>query len=207
MARSRWVRAARAGWAALIALACLLGTACGNDPPEGSEKVAEPSAIGDCLRPDPDHDGGFLQADCGGGRATVEIVDIVEGTGTGPRCPAGTDVVADAAAGPVSGGRIEGPEAVWCLRNLDEPHPGDAGMGGGELVVGDCFVVAGEGAADVTEVPCAGGAQEAQYRLLASASRTEDCPADGSEPIELAEPRLLVLCGEPLGDEEDPAPG
>lgn len=48
-----------------LALACLLGAAaCGDDPPVGSEKVEVASAVGDCLRPDPAREGGYLQADC-----------------------------------------------------------------------------------------------------------------------------------------------
>lgn len=187
-----------------LALACLLApAACGDDPPPGSEKVEVASAVGDCLRPDPAREGGYLQAGCEAG-ATVEITDIVERTGSGPYCPAGTDVVADGAEGPLSGGRIDGPASVWCLRNLAPPHPGDPGMGGGELVAEDCFALGepgGGGAeegATVTEVPCAGGATAPQYRLRATASRTEDCPAKGSTPIELTTPRRLVLCGEAL---------
>jgi hypothetical protein len=199
-----------AGVAGILAWA-LAGSACGSDdPPAGSEKVTEPSAVGDCLRPDPARAGGFLQAACDGRRATVEIVDIVGSRGTGPRCPAGTDVLVDAAAGPVSGGKIEGTAAVWCLRNLGPPHPGDAGMGGGELVVGDCFVLADEaaegGGPEVTEVPCEGDGPAPAYRLLASASRSEDCPASGAEPIELSRPRLTVLCAESLGGDGQAEP-
>ena len=32
---------------------------------------------------------------------------------------------------PVSGGEIDAPTAIWCLRNLAAPHPGDPGLGGG----------------------------------------------------------------------------
>lgn len=187
---------------AALAVACLLAlAACGDDPPAGSEKVDTASAVGDCLQPDPEREGDYLQAACGSD-ATVEITDIVERTGSGPFCPAGTDVVADAAQGPLSGGRIDGPASVWCLRNLAPPHPGDPGMGGGELVADDCFTVeepggggAEEGAA-VTEVPCTGGDVAPQYRLRTTATRTEDCPAKGSTPVELTAPRGLVLCGE-----------
>jgi hypothetical protein len=183
-----------------MALVVALAAACGSgNPPAGSEKVAEASSVGDCLRPDPNRSGGYLQASCEGDQATVEIVDVAEGRGAAPRCPAGTDVLVDAATGPVSGGKIEGGPAVWCLRNLEAPHPGDAGMGGGELVAGDCFVLDEEGVV-VAEVPCEGGATPADYRLLATASRSEDCPATGAEPIELERPRLIVLCAEPLTD-------
>jgi hypothetical protein len=187
-----------------VALACLLAaTACGDDPPAGSQKVEVASAVGDCLRPDPAREGGFVQARCGGD-ATVEITDIVERSGSGPYCPAGTDVVADGAQGTLSGGRIDGPVSVWCLRNLAPPHPGDPGMGGGELVADDCFVMGEPGGADtdqgaaVTEVACTGGATAPQYRLQTTASRTEDCPAERSTPIELTAPRRLVLCGDAL---------
>jgi hypothetical protein len=198
------------GVVAVLALV-LAGAACGaGDPPAGSEKVVRPSAVGDCLRPDPDRAGGFLQADCEGAGATVEIVDVVGERGSGARCPAGTDALADAAAGPVSGGKIEGTAAVWCLRNLEAPHPGDPGMGGGELAPGDCFVLAEEAAEgrgpEVTEVPCAGGGEAPEFRLVASATRSEDCPASGAEPIELSRPRLTVLCAEALGQNGQTGP-
>jgi hypothetical protein len=205
-----------------VLVVCGLGGACGDGgPPAGSEKVLAPSAVGDCLRPDPDRAGGFLQARCGADEATVEIVDVASRRGAGPHCPDGTDVLADATAGRVSGGRIDGAVSLWCLRNLAAPHPGDPGMGGGELTVGDCFTLGtappddggpspdaapdGDGGA-VQEVPC-GPTYPGAYRLAATTARTEDCPATGTEPIELAKPRLTVLCATPPPDEAGaPAP-
>jgi hypothetical protein len=183
---------------ATLAVACVLAGACGNEPPAGSEKVERPSAVGDCLRPDPAREGGLLQAGCEGAAATYEITAIVEARGAGPYCPAGTDVVADGAEGAVSGGEIDAPVSVWCLRNLAPPHPGDPGAGGGELVPDDCFVVgepsdATRGTSQVAEVPCTGGPAP-QYRLRSTATRSEDCPAKGSTPIEVTSPQEVVLC-------------
>lgn len=90
------------------------------------------------------------------------------------------------------------------MRNVAPPHTGDPGVGGGGLVAADCFAVGGPGGAGtdqgavVTEVPCTRGATALQHRLRAAATRTEDCPAKGSTPIELTAPGRLVLCGEAL---------
>ena len=201
MTGSPLVRVAGAVALALVLLAVACG---GDDPPAGSEKVTAASSVGDCLRRDPQRPGGYLQAGCATSRATVEITDIVDGDGSGPHCPAGTDALADAAEGPVSGGEIDGPATIWCLRNLDEPHPGDPGVGGGELVTGDCFVLGAAGAeatSDVRELPCDGEATP-QYELLATVTRSEDCPPRDAQPIEMASPRFVVLCGRSLAEDD-----
>jgi hypothetical protein len=169
------------------------GVACGGDEgPAGSEAVDAPSEAGDCLRPDAERAGGFLQAACDAADASVEVTAVVpaddDAATPGPACPGGTDVVVDARQGPVRDGEIEGPALVWCLRNLDGPHPGDPGQGGGEVVPEDCFRLEDDGA--VQEVRCGG----APYRVLAWASRTEDCPPETAEPIELATTPPEVVC-------------
>ena len=104
----------------------------------------------------------------------------------------------------MSGGEIDGQAAIWCLRNLDEPHPGDPGVGGGELVTGDCFalgVAGAEATRDVTELPCKSDTPPPQYELMATVTRSEDCPPRDAEPIEMASPRFVVLCGRSLAED------
>ncbi|MCZ9346123.1 hypothetical protein NGM37_51245, partial [Streptomyces sp. TRM76130] len=58
------------------------------------------------------------------------------------------------------------PRGYACMRNLQPPHPGDPGSGGGpRTIVGDCVYEAGDG--QVRETPCAGTGERApQYKVV-----------------------------------------
>ena len=187
--------------AGLLGLVPLLLAACGGDTPDGAEEISDYSQVGDCLRPDPDSLDRFLQADCGSDAATVEIIEMVDSAGMEPPpvCPAGTDLLVDGEQGPVVDGDIAAVRQTWCLRNLDGPHPGDPGMGGGELVLDDCFAIDARGA--ITEAPCEPepGDPTAEHRLVAVADTPDACPAGtDTEPIELNSAPRQVLCAETL---------
>jgi hypothetical protein len=182
-----------------LVAASLALAACGQDAPKGASAIREYSKVGDCLRPDPATLEGFLQADCDNPDATVTIVDMVrDGSAeSAPLCPAGTDLLVDGEQGPVVDGDIAAVPQTWCLRNVDAPHPGDPGQGGGELVAGDCFAI--DAAGEISEAACDGGGRTTpQYRLLAIEERAADCPSDTAHPIELNSYPPRVLCAAPL---------
>lgn len=185
----------RAGAAGLAGIASLALLACGQDTPPGAEAIQDYSEVGDCLRPDPATLDGFIQADCDNAGATVEIVEMVRTAGAEapPVCPPGTDLLVDGEQGPVVDGDIAAVPETWCLRNLEPPHPGDPGQGGGELVPDDCFAIAADG--EITEVACDGGGRtQPEHRLLAIEETEEGCPAGTADPIELNSYPPRVLC-------------
>jgi hypothetical protein len=180
--------------ASLIALA-----ACGRDTPEGATAIQTYSQVGDCLRPDPATLEGFLQADCDSPDASVEIVEMVrDGSAeSSPVCPSGTDLLVDGEQGPVVDGDIAAVPQTWCLRNLEAPHPGDPGQGGGELVPRDCFAV--DAAGEISESACDGRGRTApEHRLLSIEEAGDDCPDGATDPIELNAYPPRVLCAAEL---------
>lgn len=184
------------------ALAVLAGpTGCSQQTPEGAERITDYSQVGDCLQPARDRSERFLQASCDGPEATVEIVDMVTDQGdpggeSSPVCPPGTDRLVESEQGPVDDGEIAAPPQTWCLRNLEAPHPGDPGKGGGELHPDDCFTIDTTGG--VAEEPCGGGGAADRYRLLAVEELPGACPAGAVEPVELDGLTPRVLCASPL---------
>lgn len=188
---------------ALLISTLLLATACGGaETPEGGVEIDEFSEVGDCLGPDPAHVDRFVSRDCDDADATVEIIEM-KATRIVPTieasCPPGTDLLLDAKQGPLHEGQILGLPETWCLRNLEPPHPGDLGMGGGELLAEDCFTVAGTG--EIDEIPCDGPATAGtQYRLLAIVGSVHECPAGTTDPLDITGDLLTpeVLCGTAL---------
>ncbi|MFD7969399.1 hypothetical protein [Streptomyces clavifer] len=63
-------------------------------------------------------------------------------------------------------------------QHLEEAYPGDAGAGGGQLVVGDCVDDRAK------EIACA-GASGAVNKVLALTKTAEECPAAANSPIDL----------------------
>jgi hypothetical protein len=183
-----------AGAGALSLAVGALG-ACGGATPQGAEAIRDYSQVGDCLRPDESTLESFLQAECDSAEATVEIIDMVrsEGAGSSPVCPPGTDLLVDVEQGPVVDGDIAAVPQTWCLRNLEAPHPGDPGEGGGELVPDDCFAI--DTAGEIGEVACDGaGRTPPQHQLLAIEDTAEACPTNTTDPIELNSSPRRFLC-------------
>ena len=180
--------------AGLTGVASVVLAACSQTSPPGAEAIDQYSDVGDCLRPDTGRSQGFLQADCDDPEATVEIIEMVGALGleSPPLCPPGTDLLVNGEQGPLVDGDIAAVPETWCLRNLEPPHPGDPGQGGGELVPGDCFAIAENG--EITEVPCTGGSARPEHRLLANERTAEACPAETADPIELNAIPPRVLC-------------
>lgn len=173
----------------LLLAAFVLMSACsqGEDVPEGATAIDEFTEVGDCLGPDPKNAELFIPRDCDDPQATVSLIATDSAIiPAQSECPVGTDALVEARQGLVSDNEIVGLPEVWCLRNIAPPHPGDAGMGGGQLLAGDCFDIGGSG--DIAEVPCdSGGAAGGEYRLLEPVEgAASDCPPGTTDPIELS---------------------
>lgn len=157
---------------------------CSSDTPEDSVQIDELSEIGDCFGVDPEDLNRLVPEDCDDPAATVEILSMELMVASEPECPPGTDVLIEAQQGSVFEGTIVGLPETWCLRNLEPPHPGDLGMGGGQLLAGDCFYVSAGN--EIIEVACDGsGTGMPENRLLAVVESTGECPAETTDPIEL----------------------
>ncbi|MFE2977598.1 hypothetical protein [Streptomyces sp. NPDC059258] len=96
---------------------------------------------------------------------------------SGPPCPDPTDFVLHVSE-TGTGARSRLTTGYACMRNLEPPHPGDPGQGGGPLtVVGDCVTASGAG--EVTETACAdAGGRAPRYRVEAAVRRRAQCPDD-----------------------------
>ncbi|WSE10819.1 hypothetical protein OG574_29415 [Streptomyces sp. NBC_01445] len=137
----------------------------------------------------------FTEVPCRSERAVARVTARYDGkVAAGPRCPAHTDFVlhiSENRPAPDENGDGEIPQGYACMRNLEPPHPGDPGGGGGpRTIVGDCVYSAGRG--QVRETACDGsGTEKPQYRVAAAAADRAKCPAlttlyvtlGGSEPV------------------------
>ncbi|MGW3147332.1 hypothetical protein ACWDG1_22140 [Streptomyces sp. NPDC001177] len=134
----------------------------------------------------------FTEVPCTGERAAARVVARYDGRmGDGPLCPATTDFVLHISEQrPSSDEDGDGtiPQGYACMRNLEPPHPGDPGGGGGpRTIVGDCVYSSGDG--QVRETACDGsGSRKPQYKVVkAGAGRTE-CPASTALYVQLGGP-------------------
>ncbi|MFD5870496.1 hypothetical protein [Streptomyces sp. NPDC060322] len=175
----------------VLTLALGATTACGpfSDSGSGSSKrgggssgggshAAKDWKVGDCAGPDTSESkDGFQPLDCDDPKATIKALEVKDGEmfAGAVECPAGTDEIISVKVsfgGDASAGL---PSKTICGRNLSDDHPGDAGAGGGQLVVGDCVDD------QAKEVACASGGS----KVLALAKTAEECPAAADNPIEL----------------------
>ncbi|MFE4449458.1 hypothetical protein [Streptomyces sp. NPDC056796] len=175
------------GWAkGALTLALVLGatTTCGPfaDGGSGSSKGGSHEAkdwkVGDCAGPETSESkDGFQPLGCDDPKATIKALEVKDGEffAGAVECPAGTDEIISVKVsfgGDASAGL---PSKTICGRNLSDDHPGDAGAGGGQLVVGDCVND------EAKEVACATGGN----KVLALTKTAEECPAEADNPIEL----------------------
>ncbi|MEV5436036.1 hypothetical protein AB0K80_08390 [Streptomyces sp. NPDC052682] len=142
----------------------------------------------------------FTEVPCAGERAAARVVARHDGTvDDGPRCPATTDFVLHISQQrPASDEDGDGavPRGYACMRNLQPPHPGDPGGGGGpRTIVGDCVYSSGED--QVRETACDGsGKRKPQYKVAKAVSSRSQCPAStalyvrlgGDTPVGCARP-------------------
>ncbi|MFD8303075.1 hypothetical protein ACFV29_12095 [Streptomyces sp. NPDC059690] len=193
--RARWSVGALG---ALLALVAGVSSGCGllspsdpagdgaSGPPTGSGAVASarPSGYGAVfLAVDECSSFGtssFTEVPCTSERAAARVVARFDGTvSQGPLCPATTDFVLHISEqSPSSDEDGDGtvPQGYACMRNLEPPHPGDPGGGGGpRTIVGDC--VYGSGNGQVRETACDGsGPKKPQYKVVKAAAARAECP-------------------------------
>ncbi|MFJ9560614.1 hypothetical protein ACIRQQ_11300 [Streptomyces fuscichromogenes] len=118
----------------------------------------------------------FTEVPCTGERAAARVIARYDGAvADGPPCPATTDFVLHIGSDRAGGGTI--PQGYACMRDLEPPHPGDPGGGGGpRTIVGDC--VYGSGHGQVRETACDGsGRRQPQYRVVRAVASRDGCPA------------------------------
>ncbi len=124
----------------------------------------------------------FREVSCASERAVARVLVRHEGpVADGPVCPARTDFVLHVSESrPAFDEDGDGavPRGYACMRNLEEPHPGDPGKGGGpRTVVGDCLSTARKGR--VEETPCDGSGRAApQFEVAAAVQRRAQCPPE-----------------------------
>ncbi|ARX83635.1 membrane protein [Streptomyces alboflavus] len=135
---------------------------------------------------------------CGSERAAARVIARHGGRfADGPLCPGRTDFVLHISANRPSvdeDGDGTVPQGYACMRNLEPPHPGDPGAGGGpRTVVGDCVHEAGRG--QVRETACDGSGRRApEYRVAAAVPSRDLCPAGTELYVALGGGRA-VGCG------------
>ncbi|MFD5230625.1 hypothetical protein ACFWJ5_19260 [Streptomyces qaidamensis] len=143
----------------------------------------------------------FTEVPCAGERAAARVVARHDGTvRDGPRCPATTDFVLHISEQrPSSDEDGDGavPQGYACMRNLQPPHPGDPGGGGGpRTIVGDCVYGSGDG--QVRETACDGeGEHKPQYKVVRAVTDRADCPGPTALYVRLGGKRP-VGCARPL---------
>ncbi|WP_423462330.1 hypothetical protein ACO229_17765 [Promicromonospora sp. MS192] len=145
--------------------------------PDADEEPTVAWAVDSCAGPDPAAQATDAPTDayrpltCDDAEATVTVLDIQDAVSVAQlHCPAGTDVVFQ------KDGQAGGDTQAVCARNLSDDHPGDPGMGGGQLLAGDC--VNGDGG----EVPCSADGARKVTGLLVGAV---ECPEGTADEIEL----------------------
>ncbi|WP_443058150.1 hypothetical protein [Streptomyces sp. NBC_00820] len=131
----------------------------------------------------------FTEVPCAGERAAARVVARYDGTSAdGPQCPATTDFVLHIGAQRAHGdGSTDAaiPPGYACMRNLEPPHPGDPGAGGGSRTIpGDCLYDSAD--AQVRETPCDGsGPHKPRYKLVRAVRKRAECPASTALYVDL----------------------
>ncbi|MEU5169062.1 MULTISPECIES: hypothetical protein [Streptomyces] len=151
----------------------------GGSSDGGGSQEAKDWEVGDCAGPDTSESkDGYRAFDCDDPKATIKALAVKDGEifAGAVECPAGTDEIISVKVSFGGNAASSGiPSKTVCGRNLSGEHPGDAGAGGGQLVVGDCVDD------QAKEVACASGGN----KVLALTKTAEECPADADNPIEL----------------------
>ncbi|MGV2917704.1 hypothetical protein [Streptomyces alfalfae] len=144
---------------------------------------------------------GFSEVPCTSERAAARVLARHHGeAGQGPSCPARTDFVlhiSESRPAKDEDGDGAVPRGHACMRNLEPPHPGDPGGGGGpRTVVGDCVYSAGR--REVRETACDGsGERTPEYRVASAVRSRARCGPATALYVTLGGPRP-VGCAEPV---------
>lgn len=150
----------------------------------------------------------FTEVPCTSERAAARVVARYDGTVTeGPSCPATTDFVLHISEQRPSAdedGDGAVPQGYACMRNLQAPHPGDPGGGGGpRTIVGDCVYSTGRG--EVRETACDGKGEkgsekderEPEYKVTEAVAKRFNCPTSTALYVQLGGDRP-VGCAKPV---------
>ncbi|WP_425608714.1 hypothetical protein [Streptomyces albipurpureus] len=172
----------------LIPVALIVGcqqSADGADRARGSAAPTSPAphhgtvflGPGDCGSRDEQ----FREVPCTSEKAVARVIGRHGGRpSTGPACPPVTDFVVHISQGysPVDeDGDGDVGQGYACMRNLQAPHPGDPGGGGGpHTLVADCVYKAGGGR--VKETACDGsGKRKPQFKIESAVATRPQCPS------------------------------
>ncbi|MFF3153758.1 hypothetical protein [Streptomyces sp. NPDC057910] len=188
-------------WAGLVCLLVLVVVGCRGAGPVADSTPSPTSApspaptflgTGGCAaREGVASSPAFLEVSCTSERAAARVLVRRAGAvaaGAAVGCPLATDFVLYVSEGtPAARGYA-------CMRNLEPPHPGDPGAGGGPFtVVGDCVYATGSD--QVRETPCDGsGARAPQHRVASAVARRALCPPSTTLYVALAGPQPPVGC-------------
>ncbi|MEU4268516.1 hypothetical protein [Streptomyces sp. NPDC026092] len=125
----------------------------------------------------------FREVPCTSERAVARVTTRYQGlTSDAPTCPPTTDFVLHVSESrPAADENGDGsvPRGYACMRNLEPPHPGDPGQGGGpHTVVGDCVAPTdSSGAGRVKETACDGsGERPPAFRVASAVTSRDHCP-------------------------------
>ncbi|WP_454852049.1 hypothetical protein [Promicromonospora soli] len=145
--------------------------------PDTGEEPGATWAVDSCAGPDPtaeDIDAAtdtYRPLSCDDPEATVTVLDIQDAVSVAQmHCPTGTDVIFQ------KDGQAGGDTQAVCARNLSDDHPGDPGMGGAQLVTGDC--VNGDGG----EVACS---EDGARKVTGLTVGGGECPDGSVDQLEL----------------------
>ncbi|MEV5983565.1 hypothetical protein AB0L85_00860 [Streptomyces sp. NPDC052051] len=197
------MRGTRALPGALLTAALAVAGLTGCQAASGAPKAPPPSGTATWTRPDGARflavgacssfgTTRFGEVPCTSERAAARVVARHDGRHSGgPDCPDTTDFVLHIGKdGPT-------PQGYACMRNLERPHPGDPGGGGGpRTIVGDCVYAAGQG--EVRETACDGTGKHApEYQVTSAVTHRAQCPPStelyvrlgGDKPVGCARPR------------------
>ncbi|MFD7227966.1 hypothetical protein [Streptomyces sp. NPDC059881] len=196
-----------------VGVVCVLAMACQRIPgSDGSQasgggglretQSAAPSGYGavfldrgDCSGRDGD---GVHEVPCTSEKAAARVLARHEGRGTdGHGCPAVTDFVlhlSERRPGLDEDGDGSVSQGYACMRNLEPPHPGDPGGGGGpHTVVGDCLSSSRKG--QVKETACDGsGEQRPEFEVAAAVDKRSACPPSTDLFVQLPAGKRPVGC-------------
>ncbi|KPH99608.1 hypothetical protein OK074_0737 [Actinobacteria bacterium OK074] len=175
------------------AAACDTSSGAEHAPPSGVSTSTQPAGYGAVfLAVDECSSFGttsFTEVPCSSERAAARVIARYDGSlSDGPACPATTDFVlhiseSKPAADEDGDGSV--PQGYACMRNLEAPHPGDPGGGGGpRTIVGDCVYGAGKGR--VRETACDGkGAHAPEYKVTSAVVRRSQCASSTELYVQL----------------------
>ncbi|MGW0552669.1 hypothetical protein ACWDZ6_00350 [Streptomyces sp. NPDC002926] len=131
----------------------------------------------------------FREVPCTSEKAAARVIARYGGRpSAGPACPVATDFVlhiSESRPATDEDGDGEVGQGYACMRNLEPPHPGDPGGGGGpHTVVGDCVRNASNG--QVKETACDGsGTRAPEFKVASAVVHRSQCPPSTALYVQL----------------------